>query len=87
MADNLLKHPKNVKQMALNLRDLCDMYWKKAISLEGFEKTLQFYLNNHSEKIFFDGDFRKTLKVLLGKERIKLLTFYAEKNNFKGGVE
>lgn len=75
----ILRHPKNVNQMAYSLRKLCNQYWDRKIALSEFEEMLEFYYQNHSEKIFENGDFRKTLQIISGKERIKLLSFYKDK--------
>lgn len=73
---DLIKNPKNVKEMAYNLRELCDRYWERSLTEKEFEKYLNYYFENHGDKIFKGEEFRRTIEVVCGEERLKLFKIY-----------
>lgn len=79
---DIIRHPKNVREMAYSLRELCDRYWERSLAEEEFEDFLNFYFKNHTRKIFDGEEFRKTIQSICGSERINLIGIYA-KNFFE----
>lgn len=69
----ILKNPRTIKDMATQIKFLCDGYWSRSIS-EKEAKEMVFYWGNHEGRKLFKGkDLNPTIKKIIGKRRIELV--------------
>lgn len=75
MGNEYMKYPATKKELADEIKKVCDNYFARRITIEELTETLYWYANNCSEHIF-DGpaELNSTISLLIGKKRIKLIS-------------
>lgn len=85
MNDRLMKHPKNIKGMAYELRKAIDMYWGREISETELKEILFFWAAHEGRKLFKADRLNPTVAFLIGRRREEL--FNKLMSDFKYGFE
>ncbi|RBP59313.1 uncharacterized protein (TIGR04540 family) [Alkalibaculum bacchi] len=69
----ILKNPKTVKDMAEQIKYLCDGYWSRKITEKEARELIHYWENHEGDKLFKATEFNPTIKKIIGKRRVKLI--------------
>lgn len=66
---DFLKYPKNIKDLAYELRRVIDMYWARQIDEKDLREIIIYYGLHEGRKLFKANELNPTVKIILGHKR------------------
>ena len=63
----------SITEFAYELRDACDEYLKRAMSLDDFRRIVFSYAKQYPEKFFYGENLNDTVSYRLGKKRVAVV--------------
>lgn len=81
--DDILKNPKNIKNLAHEVIKVCDGYWSRQIPTDEAEEVILYWSKHQSKKLFKGADFNPTIKKIIGKQRIELLNEFLKSSQME----
>jgi uncharacterized protein (TIGR04540 family) len=76
MISQYLKDPGTVKDLAFEIKKVTDDYWARKISESIAKEHILYWSKFHSDKLFMANDLNPTIKIIIGKKRLKLLNLW-----------
>lgn len=71
---DFLKYPKNIKDLAFELRRVIDLYWARQIDEKDLREIVMYYGLNEGKKIFKANDLNPTVKIIIGCKRADVVS-------------
>lgn len=82
---DIIRNPKTIKDLAEEIKRVCDSYWAREISEDVAKEYVIFWSKHEAGKLFKGKDINSTITHIIGKNRIELVTQWLEgtQMNFK----
>lgn len=71
--DTILRNPKSIRSLAMEIRKLLDGYWSREITEDDVNSYITFWAETEKDKLFKNNDINPTIKILIAKKRTELL--------------
>lgn len=68
-----LKYPKNIKDLAFEIKRLVDDYWARACSEKDLKEAIMYYGLHEGKKLFKANELNPTIRLIIGAKRTEIV--------------
>jgi uncharacterized protein (TIGR04540 family) len=75
---DIIKNPKNVKELGREIRKVCDGYWGRELSEEDAKEMVAYWVKHENRKLFKAEELNPTIRIVIGLKREELILKWIE---------